>query len=358
MTDAAFRREPQPWMNDEDDDLPHVHPVVIASDQVTEAMNALDRPADTFLRWPFPTLDAMTGPMAPGNVWFVCAASGGGKTTFVASVIDLWRLAGKRVYVMPLELQPWRFRTYLACMALGVHPGDALSGNLRSMPDGEAVRAALRAELMAQAKPPYTEQVMVDEQRAINILGLERGLQKAKAFGADVVIVDHIDHVEPDAGASNNGYADAKAVNHAALRMAQDNGMLLVCTSQLNNAIVAGGQDHLARYQPPREHHVLMGGKKREVCTGMIGLFRPTRAMRPDETPESYAAAVKAARAGTAEPHTALEPHVMGVNAMKLRNYGHREGQRLKLAFVNGRVEDVAEKDRYTTGSGYVRQVV
>ena len=126
----------------------------------------------TFLRWPFPELDAMTGPMAPGNVWFVCAASGGGKTTFVASVIDLWRLAGKRIYVMPLETRPHEFRTYLACMAQGIHPGDVLSGEFANHPNYRAQRDVLKGEFLAQTKSPYVECVMVSEQRAINLDGL------------------------------------------------------------------------------------------------------------------------------------------------------------------------------------------
>lgn len=346
------------WDDDGTVALPEIHPAVLASDQVIEAMMHLDRHPATFVRWPFPALDELTGPMGPGEVWYVCAFSGGGKTTFVGSAIERWRLAGKKVYVMPLELQPWRFRTYLACMSEGVHPGDALSGHLRTMADGEEVRARLTTALRRQAKAPYVDQVMIDEQRTINLRGMEKGLQKAKAFGADIVIVDHIDHVEPTAGVSSNGYADATAVNQGVLRMAQDNGLLIVCTSQLNNAIIAGGQDHLARYQPPREHHVLMGGKKREVCTGMIGLYRPVRAPKNGEAPEEYKEAVSQARRGVVEAHTALEPYVMGVNAMKLRNYGHREGQRIALAFENGRVGDVPEKDRWETGGYYPRKVV
>jgi len=334
-----------------------MHPEVLAANQVTEAILHLDRHPASFVRWPFPVLDALTGPMGPGEVWYVCAYSGAGKTTFVGSAIERWRVVGKRVYVMPLELQPWRFRTYLACMRLGIHPGDALSGQLRMMPDGEAKRAALKADLRDQVKSPYVEQVMVDPQRAITLKGLEKGLEQAHQFGADVVIVDHIDHVQPNNGASSNGYADATAVNMGVASMAQDNGMLLVCTSQLNNAIVANGQDHLARYQAPREHHVLMGGKKREVCTGMIGLFRPQRAPKANEAPEDYKAAMHAARTGAAEAHTMLEPAAMGVNAMKLRNYGQREGQRIVLGFENGRVTDLPEKDQWETGGYYPRKV-
>jgi hypothetical protein len=242
-------------------------------------------------------------------------------------------------------------------MSLSIHPGDALSGSLRGLPDGEVKRAAIKAELNAQAKQPYVTQVMVDAQRAINLTGLERGLQHAKRFGADVVVIDHIDHVDASADGWSNSFANSKAVNHALLRMAQDNDLLIVATSQLNNAMMGGRQDHLARYQPPREHHVFMGGIKRQVATGMIGLFRPMRARGPEESNADFTALVKGARAGTIEPSRVLEPFTIGVNAMKLRNYGSREGQRTTLAFVNGRVTDMPERDRWVTAGGKPREV-
>jgi hypothetical protein len=82
------------------------------------------------------------------------------------------------------------------------------------------------------------------------------------------------------------------------------------------------------------------------------------RAPLPNETGEEYAALLKAARSGTAEPHTMLEPHVVGVSAMKLRNYGQHEGKRVTLGFHHGRVVDIPERDRYTTSGGYVRKVI
>jgi hypothetical protein len=329
-------------------DLAPVHPAVQASDQIGDAIAHLERHPDKLVRWPFPDLDALTGPMGEGEVWFVPAFSGGGKTTFIASVIEAWRSEGKKIYVMPLELQAPRFRTYLACMRTGTHPGDALSGALRADPSRHEERERLKASLLSQMQPDFLDRVMVSEQRAINIAGLQTGLMEAKAFGADVVIVDHIDHIEGDDAASL--YAASKQVNHAALRMAQDNGLLLVFTSQLNMEIAK--QDRLAKYAAPMVHHVQFPSVKLQVATGMVGLFRPLRAPRPDETPDDFAAAIKKARAGTADAPDALEPNTMGVVAMKLRNYGSREGARINLAVEKGRVTHLPERDKYATHYG------
>ena len=333
------------------EELPVIDKSVLASDQIAEANLALDRDPASFLRWPYPDLAALTGQMAPGNVWFCCAASGGGKTTFVSTTIEEWRKQGRRIYVMPLETRPHEFRTYLACMELGLHPGDVLSGELMRHPDYRQIRHELREAFFAQGRAPYLEQVMVSSQQAINLAGLQHGLKEAKAFGAHVVIVDHIDHIE--GGEGSNSYAEAKRVTMGALRMAQDNEMLILFTSQLNTSVSKG--DYLAKFMPPRRDHVLFGGLKESIATGMIGLFRPLRKKRPSESDDDYGKALKAARSGLGSVTDVLEPNTMGVVAMKLRNYGSREGMKAYLRVENGRVESIPEKDKWTTASGYPR---
>jgi hypothetical protein len=337
----------------DEEPLPEIHPSVLATDQIIEAVQHLNRHPDSLVRWPFPDLDALTGPMGAGEVWFVPAFSGGGKTTFVVSAIEAWRLMGKRIYVMPLELQPFRFRTMLACMATGTHPGDALSGQLRADPLRKLEREALKEALIAQSSDEYVRQVRVSGQRAIDVRGLERGLQEAKAFDADVVIVDHIDHIEGDQRTSL--YAASKQVNHAALRMAQDNGLLLVFTSQLNMEIARG--DRLAKYAAPMVQQVQFPSVKLQVATGMIGLYRPLRDLHDGETPEDYASALKRARTGDEDTPDMLAPNTMGVVSMKSRNYGSREGTKIRLSVERGRVLHLPEKDRHQTTYDGVRRV-
>jgi hypothetical protein len=139
--------------------------------------------------------------------------------------------------------------------------------------------------------------------------------------------------------------------------MAQDNGMLLWFTSQLNMEI-AKGRDHLAKFGPPMLQHLMFPTAKIKNATGIIGLFRPIRSRRPDESPDEYKAAISAARAGEAEAPTALEPNVMGVTIMKLRNYGQNDGKKAILGFDRGRVVPLEERDRWTTANGYPRKVV
>ena len=328
---------------------PDVHPAVEESNQIVEAVFHIDRHPATLVRWPYPDLDALTGPMGGGEVWFTAAFSGGGKTTFVVSTIEAWRLQGKRIYVMPLELQPARFRTYLACMQCGIRPGDALSGQLRSDPTRDHEREALKAAVFAQSRDEFSSFVRISPLRSIDLAGLERGLKEAKAFGADVVIVDHIDHIEE--GKKKSLYDQSVEVNNAALRMAQDNDLLLWFTSQLNMEIVKG-RDHLAKFGPPMQHHLMFPTAKIKNATGIIGLFRPIRKRRADETDDDYKRDLTSARAGQIDATEALEPNTMGVTAMKLRNYGQHDGRKILLGVERGRVLPLTEKDRYQTEFG------
>lgn len=320
------------------------HNVVRASDQVVDALIDLDRPAAAYLRWPWPALDAVTGPLGAGGcVWFVCAFSSIGKTTFVTSLVEEWRNVGRRVYVMPLETEPKEFRKHLACVQCGIYPGGVLSGHDKSLPDWPTKKARLVTALNAQYQTPFVDQVMISEQQAINVEGLRQGVQEAKEFRASVVIVDHIDHIA--GGANANGYAESKAVNHAALQLAKEFDMTLLFTSQLNLEI-ARNPDHLAKFGPPRDGHVLMGNTKRQIATGMVGLFRRPRPRRPLETDEEYTEAIKQARAGKIDAPEVLDQTSMGVVAMKLRHYGSREGSRIYLGFEHGKVTHLEERDQ------------
>lgn len=309
--------------------------MVECSDQIVDALNDLDRHPATFVRWPFEDLSRLTGPMAPGDVWYICARSGGGKTTFVGSCIMRWLEAGRRMYVLPLETRPKSFRTYLACMQAGIAPGDALSGQLRTRPDGEQARRVLKDLLNAQILEPTCSRLRVSGAEEITADTLERAFEEAADFRAEIVLIDHIDHVQTDDRGSDL-YRQSTIVNRRLMKFAQRYGMVVVATSQLNLQVAYG--DALARYQPPRDQDVYLGNFKRTVATGMIGLYRPLRGIKFGETEEDFIRLLREARKGTASPQDVLSVGQMGVVAMKLRNFGSREGERVFLPVDNGRV--------------------
>ena len=300
------------------------------AEQILSAQLALLRPERAYLRWPWPALQALYGGMAPGTVHYVVGYSGIGKTTFIASAIKRWRdVENRRIDVLPLEINPGSFRTQMACHSLDINPGPMLSGDFLGYPDAAHLRLSISNELHRQDDD---DRVRVHSCRAIDVAQFRQAVEGAVARRSDVVIVDHIDHIAAD----GNGFDAAKRVNHAALRLAEDNGICMILMSQANSEALKGSKDRLAKYLPLHDNHVWMGQVKRQVATGMLSLYRPVRERRTSESPEDYLDAYRRARVGDNAPHEMLMPGTGGISLMKSRNYGDREGMHTLLTLRNG----------------------
>ena len=330
---------PMALVAEDDDDAsdfdPPRNPVVIASDQVCDALAALQRPAHAFLRMPWPSLSALVGGIAPGWVWFIGGFSGNGKTTLLMSLLDLLYQGGKRVYYLGLESDPLELRTTWAAMRLGIMPGDALTGELQLMPNGQALQTALEQDLKDQVENERAKRVFISPEEFIDVTRLEHAVEEAKDLHADVFIVDHIDHIE--GGEGTNLYAESVRTVKRTLTLAKRYKMPMLVATQFNNE--AAGGHPLAVYRPPQPGHVFMGGHKRQIAAGMLGLYRPLRLS--GVTDEE----MKAVGAGAMEAWRVLEPNTMGVVVMKHRQYGSRERKSCLLRVEQGRCVEPEARD-------------
>jgi KaiC/GvpD/RAD55 family RecA-like ATPase len=320
------------------------------STQACDAIEALNRADTDWVPWPWPDLTALAGRMKPRDVWFVCGFSGNGKTLFVSSAIQTWIQQRIKVYVLPLENAADDFRIYLACQTVGIDPGIVNGGGLLDMTPGQReywegkIRAELERQMLDAGIHDYLKVKGVD---SINLKRLRLAAEEAAKWGAQVLIVDHIDHIK--GGDGKNLHAESTLVNQAAKDLAKEFNLVFVFTSQMNNDAIKGGRDRLAQYGPPMPHHVFMGGHKRFIATGMIGLHRKLRDPHDMETEKEYKAAMQRSRDGDSPPMDALAPNVMAVTLMKSRNFGAREGNRAFLAVSHGLVTHLSEKDRMRT---------
>jgi hypothetical protein len=315
--------------------------IVDTDDQARAAEQHLNQPASAHLHLPFRALDSLVGGISPGDVWFVAAFSGNGKTSLLMSLVLRLLSEGKTVYYMGLESRPYILRTQLACLRLGYDVGEVLSGAAKQWSAWDSIRAEIVTDLKQQRALKAGYQFLVDGQSAIQADGLTPALHAAAMAKADLVIIDHIDHLQLGDGGSI--YDQSRKVTHLLLHLAHEYRLRLFIATQLNNEAAKG--DRLAIYQPPQPHHVYMGAHKRMIATGMLGLFRPTR---PGLSKEE----VNAVRNGIAEPKTILEPNAMGVVCMKHRFFGHREGARATLRVERGKVDDLSEIDREAIAYG------
>jgi hypothetical protein len=323
-----------------------------AGEQVSEALVDLDRESAAFLRLPYPSLDAVVGGIAPGDIWFVAAFSGRGKTTLLTSVVDEYVAAGRTVYFMGLESRPNEIRTHLACRELTrrwhetegregtrVDGGDVLSGAAQDRNDWGTVRRQLVESVSRQSDKPLRERLIVDGARFVTEAALVASCKRASYLGTSLMVIDHIDHIGGESGGAASFEESVRACN-AALYAAQQYGMRMLVATQLNNQGVRA--DPLAGFRAPQPHHVYLGPQKRMIATGMLGLYRPLRqGLTADE--------MKAAREDRVEYSSLLEPNTMGVVVMKHRKQGRNEGKRISLGVEHGRVFEIQERDRYAT---------
>jgi hypothetical protein len=299
------------------------------SRQVDAAVERLAVPESRLFRFPWKSVNRTVGPLVPGDVAMIAAASGNGKTEFVHNIAAAEVRAGRRVYLASLEVPTEATRLMFAARDCGKHPGTVLSFSDRPMTRasgaddwGLDVMAALqRQNLDLLRLAPYE----VLDPKTIWEIG-----KTAAAVGADVGIIDHIDHVNESGGLSTVGMS--VATTDALHRVAKRFGLVVIATSQLNVHGRAG--DRFASYRPVQIEHIKYGGKKIEIASLVLGLFRPL-------DPNASAKDRKAVEDGSADDSTILEPNVVALNVLKSRSRGDAMGKRIKLRWDRGRILDL-----------------
>lgn len=302
--------------------------------QAEDAFRAISRTQDKFLKLPFRALAEAIGDIPEGDLWYAGGFSGDGKTAFFTSLALALADAGKRVYYVPTETPPRTLRAHFACKALGYDVGDFLSGAYLAWPNAAECKEQIKAELKRQmtAGSDGKRSLWVAEAGLLTSLRLEGEAAHARELGADVFIVDHIDHVE---GSGQNLWEASQEANKTLLHIAQAYGQRVFAATQFNLQATIGSRT--ARHLPPTEKVVYMGNYKRTIASGMLGIYRPLKLQDLDID------LLKRFNKGDTgvEPKDILEPNAMAISVMKHRLYGNREGKKVILQVNKGRVGDL-----------------
>lgn len=318
---------------DDRPDLKLVDAILHARSQAEDAIADSDRESDEYLHFPWNAIDNLVGGIKYGELWFIGAYSGHGKSTFLMSALDKWYEQGISVYYMGLETRPHILRTQWACRRLGLDAGDVLSGRAAERADWKFVRAQIKAELHKQL--PAAEQIFFSEEQFVDAKRLEYCARHARELDSAVFIIDHVDHLE---GSGRGLYDQSVGTMKKLLALTQEYGLRTLAATQFNNDMIRGNR--LGMYSAPQPTAVYMGNHKRQVADGMLGLYRPLRFAPPLSVDE-----LKGFTQGILEPQKILEPNVMACSVMKHRKYGNREGQRAFLRVEHGNVIDLPAAD-------------
>ncbi|GAB1345049.1 hypothetical protein MASR1M101_41760 [Gemmatimonas sp.] len=292
-------------------------PELVAMRGLEEARELSEIPDERLVRWPLKHLNNLTGPLVPGRVAYVGGYSGGGKTTFMRNIIWRWIMEhGLRVRYLPLESSVKEVMTGFACFKAGVDPDEALSYRLRDRADAGDTRAQVQRdelrcayELLLRDKY-FLERLRIEPMDTLSPKRFADAIQSTKAMGADVVVVDHVDHSEGDAGDYSPQIQVSNRIQMMALSGAKETGIPFVLTSQLNSKLA--GPDPLARMRPPRPEYLWNRGSKEMIGAIIIGLHRAI-------DPYADFSLMKKVSKGEAEPWKVALQNTMAVSEMKLR---------------------------------------
>jgi KaiC/GvpD/RAD55 family RecA-like ATPase len=305
----------------------------LAAEQVGRAEGALTLAPRRRLRFKPHALHGITRYLVPGQFILVTAATGIGKTTFLLSTADDFLLLGKKVAMLGLEQEDHELRTALACLRAGVPRHIAIENSWLEYADGREMFERVRHQLDAQACSPLLDQLLLLPHRYIDTKTLITAAKEAHDFGAEVLIVDHIHHIQ--AGAD---YSEFARLVQASKKIAEDFGFVNLSAAQINReSLRASGSHRLTRYMPAQLHQIQGGGVIEQNVNMALNLYRPVMVPKNDEETKK----LKAAMRGEIEPGEVLQRNRMGVAVLKHRSNGSLEGRRCILALEDGKVVDV-----------------
>lgn len=297
--------------------------------QIDRAKLRLAIREERLTRFQWRAVDRTVGPVVPGEVAILAAPSGGGKSE-VAENIAAWHVrAGRRVYLASLEVRPEETRLKMAARACGRHPGNVLSFSDRPLYVREG-EPRWDADVTRALEEQNRDLLRLSPHETLDAAAVEEIGATASAVRADLLIIDHIDHVSDSGGQTATGASID--VTRALHRVAKRYRLPVIATSQLN--VHGRGGDRFASYKPVRLESIKYGGVKMEIASIVLGIYRP---LAKNATSEQK----KAVESGQADDGTVLEPNMIALNVLKCRARGDAIGKRIALRWDHGTIRDL-----------------
>lgn len=314
----------------------------LAADQVGDALGALSfQPTGPEIRFKPAVLHRIIRPLQKGQFVVVAANTGIGKTPFLIATVDDLVAAGHKVAFLGLEQKPHELRIAHACLRAGVPRAVAIENTWREHPDGKDMFERVRHELEQQKYLPLSDQLLFLPHETVSEQTLTDAAGLAGDWGADVFVVDHINHQEGD-----GNWAQFRRICQLSKRIAERHGFVNLSAAQITRAAMQGGH-RLTRYQPMQLHQIQGGGAIEQNATHVINLYRPIIAARPKSR---EAELVKRAMKGEIEARLVLRENRTGVVVLKHRPRGEMEGRRCVLEYRDGRFIDPPQEEWFRDG--------
>lgn len=237
--------------------------------QVVRARALIHEDFSRCVHLPWPSLHQVIGHgILPYQLWAIAAASGHGKTTVAMNVVKALVEVGKRVYVVPLEQPTDVMRVYLAALSLGFNTRYALANRWRDLPP--SAQGAIESELVRQEDE--AELLHFSDVDFLTVRGVPAVLREAEAFGADLIVIDHIHQIQSE---GQHPHAAFTALCQTLQNFTKNRRIPILAMAQLHRG--TGPKDRVRPYLPPDVDSVQMGKILEQVAAVVMGWFRPLR---------------------------------------------------------------------------------
>jgi replicative DNA helicase len=326
---------------DAEPDIPDARQM--SHEQYCDAVDRLFEDSRTYPAFPWPSLDTITGPLAPEELVLVAGRTGGGKSLFMQNVFNAFIEDGLSVLYIGLEQSPKILKAKWACLRTGVSPRLVLKPQRHEYGTEDHILARTKVlEEMRdyQELDDVARRALFAATRFIDRANLERWTRRAvEKYGTQVVIVDHIDRIHH--GDGKNSFHEMSETVRLAKELAVRHQIVMLVASQVGRP-----HDKTERFTPPALHELRGGGTKEEEADEVLTVFQP---LRSDLNAKQMAEKLHQVRIGACPDADILEPNTMAVRELKNRIDGAVRGRQTKLAVERGVVKEIPERDKYKT---------
>jgi replicative DNA helicase len=303
-------------------------PAELASGQVERARAILSRDVSRAPRWAWSDLDAMTGPMLPGDLIVVGSLMGNGKSTVLMSQMDAFGAANVPTLFIPLEIDPEVNRLRWAAWKVGLDVRHVIRQEWYRLPEGsqEAVSGVLddqEAAGVIHFAPP----------KRITLGGMLEWCTWARdEIGCRVIMLDHLHRMDFGGDAVNHRVTVTDVVRRLK-DMARQLDVVLVAAAQLNRV-----NDPIDAYTAPLLGRLKESAGIAEEADVVLMLSRRLRRDLPAQWANDL-------RLGRINERDLAEPGTLVVTCRKHRLDDDALNRSVFLNVANGKVENRRKYD-------------
>lgn len=310
--------------------VPELGDVDLAEHATAEAIWDTVLEVNAVLTWPWSAFQRVLGPMLAGDVWVIGAATGDGKSTIIANLLDQLLLTNPtttRLTLAPLEEPPKRVKLRLACLRLDYDYPSVVRGRWQDLNVPESIaRERLREQLLWLTSNPLRTNVRFLPHTTMNLPALLLAMKRAAGWGHRLMIVDHLHHMDHEPSGPDGIRNTMRATKVAAREY--DMGVLF--TAQIGRP---DKRDRLRKFYPPELTDLQGASGIEQVGDGVVLLYRPL--MDDVKTPD-----LNRVLRGAQDFRTVFMPNTIGARCAKHRIDGDQKNVDMTLGFYRGRISD------------------